>query len=121
VSRRRAIAVVFVACLAVVAGDPGRHPGTGTGASEPSAGVTATASGLGDLLVPTRPSLATAGWADPASAKSRAFPQPAVVAAMAGLLVVLVAGLARHRPGPPWHLRRRHSAVLRAPPLLLHP
>ena len=120
-SRRRAIAVVFVAFLAVVASDPGRHPANRTAASEPSTGLTATASGLGDLLVPVRPSVAIAGWVEPASTKSRLLPLPAVVAPIAGLSVVLVAGLARPRPGPPWHLRRRYSAVLRAPPLLLHP
>ena len=120
-SRRRAIAVVFVAFLAVVAGNPGHHPATETGGSDHSAGVPATAPGLGDLLVPVRPAVAGAVWVDAASTKSRLLQQPAVVAPIAGLLVVLVAGLACHRPGPPWHLRRRHSAVLRAPPLLLHP
>ena len=120
-SRARAVAVVFVAFLAVVASEPSRQQAMRHGASEPAAGVTATASGLGDLLVPTRPPVATAGWVDVTSAKSRLLPQPAVVATMAGLLVALVAGRARPRPGPPWHLRRRLSAVLRAPPLLLLP
>ena len=120
-SRRRAIAVVFVAFLAVMAGNPGHYPATETGASDHSAGVPARAPGLGDLLVPIRPAVAATGWVDAATTKSRLLQQPAVLAPVAGLLVVLVAGLARHRPGPPWHLRRRHSAVLLAPPLLLHP
>lgn len=119
-SRLRAVAVVFVVFLAVLAGDPGRHPATAGGGSEPSARMTAGPSGLGELLVPTRPA-AAAGWVDPGSAKSRPSLHPAVLSSMAGLLVVLVAGLARRPPGPPWHHRRRHSAVLRAPPVLLHP
>ena len=120
-NRLRAVAAVLLLFLAVVAGDA-RADAPPTGSQSPSpAMVTAGLSGLGELLVPSRASTVNAGWIDPTSAKGRPFPHPAVVATVAGLLLVLVAAVVRRRPGPPWHHRLRHSAVLRGPPLLLHP
>lgn len=110
-------AVLVVAFLALLAGDTGRET-TAAGEPDPSARVTAGPAALGQLVVPTRPSLATTGWTEPGSSKTRPFPYDLARVTTAALLVLLVARLARRRPGPPWHHLRRHSAVLRAPPLL---
>ncbi len=114
------IAFVFAAFLALVAVDGAGDATAADGSSDSSARVAGGRPGGGELLVPTRPS-AAAGRVDPGVATTRPFLEAAVVSAVATLLVALVAGLVRRRPGLPWHHRRRHSAVLRAPPLLLHP
>lgn len=120
-SRLRAAPVLLLAFLALAVTDLGGEGAAGSPTSQPSAGVAAGASGFGELLVPTRPSLTTGGWTEPGSSKTRPSPHAAVGSTAAALLVVLVAALGRRPPGPPWHHRRRHSAVLRAPPpLLLH-
>ncbi len=111
-------AVVFAVLLAVVGVDAGAQDTAAGQGPASSAHLTARGPGLGELVVPTRPS-ATAGWAEPGSAKTRPYLHAATVSAAAALLVLLVAALRRRRPGPPWHHLRPHSAVLRAPPPLL--
>ncbi|MDP8938003.1 MAG: hypothetical protein M3O23_09805 [Actinomycetota bacterium] len=117
-SRLRAAPAVLLAFLGLVVTDLGREGATGAPTSQPSTGITAGGAGLGQLLVPSRAPLAAAGWMEPGSSKTRPFPYDVGRVTTAALLVVLVARLARRRPGPPWHHLRRHSAVLRAPPLL---
>ncbi len=119
--RLRAAPAVLLALLALVVTDLGREGATGNPTSQLPTGITAGGSGFGELLVPTRASLTTAGWIEPGGSKTRPSPFGAVGVTTAALLVLLVARLTRRRPGPPWHHLRRHSAVLRAPPLLLHP
>ena len=119
-TRLRVAVVVLVTALAVVAVDAGRGVATSARSQEPSSGVTAGVGALGELLVPPRPSAAAAGWLEPGSSKTRPLPQAAVVAPAVALLLG-VSALVRRRPGPPWHRLRRHSAVLRAPPLLPRP
>jgi hypothetical protein len=110
-------ALVFAAFLALVAVDA--TPGvTAADPSHSSARLTGGAPGLDEVVVPTR-SVAAAGRVDPGTSTARPFLDTAVVAVAAVSLVVLVTGAARRRPGSPWHHRRRHGAVLRAPPLLL--
>ena len=120
-TRLRVAAVVLVAFLAVVAGDASGGVATSTGSDETSPGLTTGVGALGELLVPSRPSAAAAGWLEPGSAKTRLLAQAAVVALAVALLLLGVSALVRRRPGPPWHHLRRHSAVLRAPPLLPRP
>ena len=120
-TRLRVAAVVLVAFLAVVAGDADRGVPAWARSPEPSPGLTTSVGGLGELLVPSRPSAASAGWLEPGSAKTRPLPQAALVAPAVALLLLGVSALVRRRPGPPWHHLRRHSAVLRAPPLLPRP
>ena len=120
-TRLRVAAVVLVAFLAVVAGDASRGAATSARSQETSPGLTTGVGALGELLVPSRPSAAAAGWLEPGSAKMRPLPQAVVVAPAVALLLVAVSALVRRRPGLPWHHLRRHSAVLRAPPLLSRP
>lgn len=113
------ITLVLVAVMALAAAGGAHGAATASGGTGSSAHVTAAVPGLGELRVPSRASVA-AGLAELGSGKARVLLHAAVLSIAALLLVVLVSGSGRHRPGRPWHHRRRHSAVLRAPPLLPH-
>jgi hypothetical protein len=111
------ITLVFVVVMALAAVDGGPGAATASGGPHSPAYVTAGGPGLGELRVPSRASLA-AGLVELGSGKARPLLHAAFLSAAALLLVVLVARSGRVETGRPWH-RRRHSAVLRAPPLLL--